>query len=85
MKAGGVIGHSASCSTNGSSASRMPTHGDRASTAVTPASPSAQAAQATSASPWISANGSEPRPASTTAPSAGRGYVVHGASRRPTV
>ena len=32
------------------------------STGVTPASPSAHEAQATSASPWISANGSEPRP-----------------------
>ena len=50
---------------------------DGRSTAVTPASPSAHAAQATSASPWISANGSDPR-SSTHGPSAGAAHAVHG-------
>ena len=47
-KTGGVIGHSASCSTNGSPASTSAAHAVPRSTSVTPASPSAQAAQATS-------------------------------------
>src|SRR5205085_981385 len=71
MNAGGVIGHSASCRTNGSSASTSIAHAVRESTWLTPASPSAHDAHATSASPWISVNGSDPWPVSTTAPSAG--------------
>src|SRR4029079_5885549 len=70
MKSGGVIGHSESCSTSGSSASCTPSMVVRASRGSTPASESAQVAQVTSASPCTSANGSEPRPSSTTRPSA---------------
>src|SRR4051794_18257546 len=68
MNSGGVIGHSASCSTTGSSVSATADQGVPQSTTVTPAEPRAQAAQATSASPWTSANGNDPRPSSTTAP-----------------
>ena len=71
MKLAGVIGHRLSWSTNGSPPSTSPAHSVPRSTGVTPDSPSPQAAQATSASPWMSANGSEPRPCSITAPSAG--------------
>ncbi len=46
------------------------------STGVTPDSASAQPAQATSASPWISANGSEPRSCSMTVPRAAKAVVV---------
>ena len=69
MKSAGVIGHSGSWSTTGSSASTSAAHPVPMSTWVTPASPSAQAAQATSASPCSSTKGSDPRSVSTTTPS----------------
>ena len=70
MKLPGVIGQRLSWSTNGSPPSTRPAHSVPRSTGVTPDSPSAHAAHATSASPWMSENGSEPRPSSITAPSA---------------
>ena len=61
MNAGGVIGHSGSCSTNGSSGVDQPlprrAEVDRRHARPRPAPTTAAA---TSASPWISAYGSEP-------------------------
>ncbi len=84
MKLPGVIGQRLSWSTNGSPPSTRPAHSVPRSTGVTPDSPRAQAAQATSASPWMSVNGSEPRPCFDHGPE-GQRLVIHDPNVRLSV